>query len=451
MEPVVVIGAGAAGIMAALRAAELGAPVLLLEKTSRIGTKILISGGGKCNLAHDGPLEDVIRAFRPNEARFIRPACYRLPNHAIIQFFTDRGLAVYTRPNGRVFPVHQTAKDVVAILKSELISRGVDVRMECPVVGIEKGENAELMVRCGIGAGIGSSDPQNPTTQTHRAPGAESRATYPSRHVTLAVGGCSFPLSGTTGDGWDWAQKLGHGMVPVRAALAPMALEGKRWKPYSGVALRDCVLKARQNANEIAKWRGDLLFTHFGLSGPCALGVSREVAEGLESGPVEAEVDVLPDRTFESLSEEILEYARAHPLRRVATLLETHLPERLIDEMLRSAQIADDQAFKSLEKKARNRLIACLKGWKLGRIRESILDKGEVAAGGIPLDEVDPQTMRSLKCAGLYCCGEALDVAGPVGGYNLQSAFATGYVAGETAAKDWLSHPANVGASPLRR
>ncbi|HRK22423.1 MAG TPA: NAD(P)/FAD-dependent oxidoreductase, partial [Fimbriimonadaceae bacterium] len=185
VERVVVIGAGAAGIMASLRAAKLGASVLLLEKTPRIGTKILISGGGKCNITHDGDLEDVLRAFRPNEARFLRPACYRWTNRQVVELFTSQGLDVYTRPDGRIFPVEKTAKDVVAILAGYLARAKVDLRLECPVTGLLRDE-------AGISAVL-----------TRQGP-------IVVQAVVLAVGGSSYPNSGTTGDGWRWAAELGH-------------------------------------------------------------------------------------------------------------------------------------------------------------------------------------------------------------------------------------------------
>lgn len=417
MDPIVVIGAGAAGIFAARRAAELGAPVLLLEKTPRVGTKILISGGGKCNITHDGPLEDVLRAFRPAEARFIRPACYRWTNRQVVEFLERRGLKVYTRPDGRIFPVDRTAKDVVAILRRSLQEVGVKLRLETPVLGI-----------CADDSGTQAVQVRNETIAT--------------RHVVLAVGGSSYPNSGTTGDGWTWAATLGHRIEPIRAALAPMHLLEKRWRAYSGVALRDVVLKARQSGKEVVRWRGDVLLTHVGISGPCALGVSRDVAEALERGPVTAEVDLRPDETFESVGAALVECGRLHPSRRVASYLDELIPERLVPEMMIDAGIPEETTFSKLPQKGRNRLVECLKGWKLGGIREVDLDKGEVVAGGIALDEVDPQSMRSIRCAGLYCCGEVLDIAGPVGGYNLQAAFATGFVAGESAAKDWLASQA---------
>jgi hypothetical protein len=408
---VVVVGAGAAGIVAAWRAATLGAKVTLLEKTNRLGTKILISGGGKCNITHDGPLEEVLRAFRPNEARFIRPACYRFTNDQIVEMLTSRGLRVYTRPDGRIFPVDQTAKDVVRILRSYLDEAGVDVRLETPVTSLLTEEREVKGVQTAHGEVMADT-------------------------TVIAVGGSSYPNSGTTGDGWPWARALGHTVVKVRAALAPiyLHLEPPTPEERAGVALRDCLLKARASGKEIARWQGDLLFTHHGVSGPTVLGVSRVVAEQPPGTTVELEVDLNPARSFEELTEELRLYAQEHPRRGVASYAEDLAPARLADALLGAANVARDTIGARLDKKARNRLVATLKGWRLGQVRHVPLEKGEVVAGGVSLDEVDPHTMRSKKAQSLYVCGEVLDIAGPVGGYNLQAAFATGYVAGDSAA-----------------
>lgn len=415
---VVVVGAGAAGIIAAWRASALGAKVILLEKTNRVGTKILISGGGKCNICHDGPIEDVLRAFRPNEARFLRPSVYRWPNTRIIEMLTDRGLRVYTRPNGRIFPVNQTAKDVVAIYRRYLDEAGVDLRLETSVSGL--------------------------SIETGRVTGVQAQGVqFEADRVILAVGGSSYPNSGTTGDGWAWARNVGHTIVPIRAALAPIYLKpGMVWRPeLSGVALRDIVLKAKQEGKVIDRWRDDLLFTHHGVSGPTALAVSRICAESVRSaspqtGDGEAivlEVDLRPDDSPEAVTAWIVAFAAKNPQKTVASMLGL-VPESLRALLAESAQIDPNRPLSHFDRKSRNRLVETIKGWKLGEIRTIPLEKGECVAGGVSLEEVDPHTMRSSKCENLFLCGEMLDIAGPVGGYNLQAAFATGYVAGESAA-----------------
>ena len=405
-------------MLAAWRAATLGAPTLLIEKKGRLGTKILISGGGKCNITHDGPIEDVRKAFRPNEGRFLRPSFYRFDNRTFVRLLTERGLEVYTRPDGRIFPAGDgDAKEVVAVLERHVRDAGVTVWLDAPVVSLEVADNAV----CGVTLDGGR--------------------TVTARQVVVAVGGSSYPATGTTGDGWRWLAALGHTIVPLRAALAPLYLDPAPPAEWSGIALRDCVLKARalvdgRPGRERMRWRGDLLWTHKGLSGPTALGVSREIAEAIPAESI-AEVDVIPDEPFERLSERIVAHCHQFPRRAIDSFLETLLPNRLVRPLLLAAGV--DPAIRGayLAQRERNRLVETLKGWNLGRVRHVPLERGEVVAGGIALNEVDPKTMRSKKVRGLYLCGEALDIAGPVGGYNLQAAWSTGYVAGETAAGDW--------------
>ena len=444
MPDVVVVGAGAAGIIAAWRAAMLGARVTIVEKTNRVGTKILVSGGGKCNITHDGPIEDVLRAFRPAEARFLRPSCYRFLNTEIVDMLTSRGLKVYTRPDGRIFPIDSTAKDVVAILEGYLRDAGVEVLKESPVtgliiedgraVGIRYRRAGELLKsRPAAAEGYRAKTAKNLIRELDpvaQAEGDETRLN--ASKVILCCGGSSYPNSGTTGDGWPWMREAGHRVERLRAALAPIYLEDAPAE-LSGVSLRAALLRARQG-REIARWTGDLLFTHHGVSGPAALGISRQVVEAMDGREVSLEVDLLADLSPEQTTSQLLAYTGAHPSRRVSSYVAELAPERALPLIFQAAMVDLDVTGARLDKKSRNRLAATLKGWPLGKVRHVPLEKGEVVAGGVSLDEVDPHTMASKKIENLYLCGEILDIAGPVGGYNLQAAFATGYVAGESAA-----------------
>lgn len=416
MDDVLVVGGGAAGMFAAWRAAALGARTRLLEKNPRLGLKIHISGGGKCNITHGGDMESLRRAFEPHEARFLHAAFRRFTNEDVLDLLRRRGVTVHTRPDGRIFPDSGRAEDVVDGIASYLRAAEVRIDTNAPV--------EEVLVENGRATGVMAGG-----------------RCYPARAVIVAVGGSSYPKTGTTGDGYRWMRDLGHTLVPLRAALAPIYLaEGCR-PDYSGVAFRDCVLKARQNGKELARWRGDLLFTHHGISGPNALGVSRAVTLGMERGPVTLDVDVLPDRTAEALAAEIAEAHGNQGRRTIRTLAGEWLPDRLVPEALERAGLDPSTPLHQVPKKGRNRLVETLKRWELGKARAVPLEKGEVTAGGVALDEVDAQTMGSRKIQGLYLCGEILDLAGPVGGYNLQAAFSTGYVAGESAAHAVLGGP----------
>ena len=414
---VVVIGGGAAGMIAAITAARAGAPTLLLEKKNRLGTKILISGGGKCNVTHAGPMDDVRAKFRPNEARFLRPSFFRYTNEDFVQLLTNGGLDVYTRPDGRIFPVPPgDAKDVVRVMEAEVRGAGVTVWLDAPVGGIDTENGAVTGVTLANGDRVSCG------------------------RVVVASGGSSYPATGTTGDGWRWLSALGHTLVPLRAALAPLYLDPTPPEDWSGVALRDCVLRARRvgadnsAGKELMRWRGDMLWTHKGVSGPTALGVSREVAEHIPSDSI-VEADLLPDEPFEAVSARLLAHCRDFPRRSVADFVETVAPNRLVRPLLEAAQTDPATKGAYLAQKERTRVANTLKAWRLGRVRHVPLERGEVVAGGVALPDVDGRTMESARVRGLYICGEALDIAGPVGGYNLQAAWSTGFVAGESAAQ----------------
>ena len=405
---VIVIGGGAAGMLAARRAAEGGAKVTLLEKNDRLGMKILISGGGKCNLTHDGTMEEIRRQFRSNEGRFLKPSFYQFTNQDFLQILHERGMETYTRPDGRIFPVEPAnAKDVVAILTRYVEEVGITIRYEAAVTGLIAEGGRIQAVQVG-----------------------DKRMT--ASQVIVSTGGSSYPATGTTGDGWKWLAALGHTLVPLRAALAPLYLADAE-PEWSGVALRDTVLRARTGptGKEFMRWPGDLLFTHKGVSGPTALGVSREIAER-EAGSV-IEADLAPEKNWEELQADLRRQTLENPRKTVGSLIAPFVPSRLLEPLLASAGVSGDTRGAYLTAKALNKLVTTLKGWPLGKVRSVPLERGEVVAGGVSLDEVDPHTMESRLIRGLYLCGEVLDIAGPVGGYNLQAAWSTGWVAGEAA------------------
>jgi len=409
-ENLIIIGGGAAGMLAARRAAECGARVTLLEKNDRLGMKILISGGGKCNLTHDGPMEDVRAKFRPNEARFLKPSFYKFTNQDFLNILHDRGMETYVRPDGRVFPVEPAnAKDVAALLTGYVEESGVTIRYGASVTGLVAQEGRMRAVRVGA-------------------------ETLPASRVVVSTGGSSYPATGTTGDGWPWLSALGHSVVPLRAALAPLYL-AEAAPQWSGVALRDTVLRARPGGGgkEFMRWQGDLLFTHKGVSGPTALGVSREVAERASASSVEA--DLAPGLTWEELQTELRKQAKDNPRKTVGALAAPFVPARLLEPLLAAADVPAETRGAYLTAKALNKLVSTLKAWPLGTVRHVPLERGEVVAGGVTLNEADPATMRSKLVDGLFLCGEVLDIAGPVGGYNLQAAWSTGWVAGEAAAQ----------------
>jgi predicted Rossmann fold flavoprotein len=410
MEPIIVIGAGGAGLLAAARAAESGARVVLLERNARPGMKLLISGGGKCNITHDGTMEHVRSAFLPREARFLKPSFHTCTNREIRERLERQGVTTMVRDDERVFPASGRAKDVVDALVRPLHALGVEIRLGTKVEDI--------------------------TADTEGVSGARTSAgTISGRRIILATGGASYQKTGTTGDGFRWAAALGHTIVPIRPALAPIRIAPPLPSEWRGIAVRNGRLTVIVRGKHHASWAGDILITHEGISGPAALGVSRDAALALESGPVDVSFDFFPDRDYATLDADLLELSRSRGARTLETVLDEWLPNRMVPWLLERTGIPSDIRGFALTREHRRAIVGILKQWRIGSVASISLDRGEVSAGGISLDEVDPRTMHSRKVRGLYLCGEVLDIAGPVGGYNLQAAFSTGYVAGESAAK----------------
>jgi predicted Rossmann fold flavoprotein len=413
--PIIVIGGGAAGILAAWKAASLGAPVLLLERNRKLGIKLLISGGGKCNITHAGPMEQVRAAFVQREARFLKSALYRFSNDDIVKMIEGRGVKTYTRSNGRVFPVSGDADDVLNALTALLRGVNVDIRLNSRVRAIA----ASSGTICGV--------------SLHN-----TNKEILSGHIVLATGGASYPKTGTTGDGFVWAERLGHTIVPIRPVLAPICVTPPLPHTWQGIALRSGSLMVFADGKKLTSWEDDILFSHEGITGPAALEVSRIAAGAIRTHHVELRFDFFPGKDFQILDDELGQLVKVHRNRMIATVLESLLPNRIVPAMLSPTGVDPAKRGHGLTKEERRKIVALLKEWRLGNVSNINIERGEVTAGGVSLNEVDPKTMRSRKVSGLYVCGEVLDVAGPVGGYNLQAAFSTGYVAGESAANDWL-------------
>lgn len=407
MAGVIVVGGGAAGLVAAWRAASLGHRVTLLEANGRLGVKLRISGGGKCNLTHDGPPKALLAAFTKEQARFLRPSLHAFGNEEVRDLLRREGVATYVRDNGRVFPLDRpgSAAAVVAALESLVHRVGVEVRRGARVTGLLGGAPRIEGVRL-------------------------EQETLSGEVVVLATGGASYPETGTRGEVLDWLLRLGVPVRPWFPALAPIPLEAPR-PAWEGVALRggELRLSAGPEGRRLAAFAGDLLFTKTGLSGPAALELSQATERARRSGAAwltYASVAGPPETADEGLQAE----ARMNPRLLAATWLDRHLPERLVGPLLAEAAIPRDLRLKDLPRDTRKRLVALVTALPLGIPRAVPLARGEVAAGGVDLAAVDPHTMALRGWENLRVCGELLDLDGPVGGYNLQAAFSTGFAAG---------------------
>jgi predicted Rossmann fold flavoprotein len=437
---VAILGAGAAGLVAAAHAAECGARVVLLEKNRRAGVKILISGGTRCNLTNarglrrldvfSGPVDPaydpaqsrgiraIQQAFGSNGA-FLAPALRRLDVDATVRLFEEEGIVTKIEGNGKIFPISDRATDVLAALLRRLERSGASLRCLSPARELEPIE-----------------------AQSQRGPGFSIRlpdSTITARRVIVTVGGRSYPGCGTTGDGYAIARRFGHTIVETRPALVPLRV-GVDWvSDLKGISLADVVASVHSADDAMLQHRREaVLFAHFGLSGPAVLDVSRAVARSDDPEQLTLRLDLVPEVSRDDLDRTLQALSR-QGRRPVVSLLPDVLPRRLAECVASVAAIPVDRMGPDLSRDERRRLIAAIKGLSLP-IRGTLgFERAEVTSGGIALDEVDPRTLESRLVPGLHFAGEVLDLDGLIGGYNFQAAWSTGWLAGETAAT--MTHP----------
>jgi predicted Rossmann fold flavoprotein len=379
---IAVVGAGAAGLTAAIFAhrAAPEARIIALDGAPRIGAKILISGGGRCNVTHDVVTPDDFNGNRNAVARVLRT----FPVDETVAWFAEMGITLKREETGKLFPTTDRARTVVeALLRA---CEGVEIRTGTRVHSIEPG----FVI--------------NDVT---------------ARKVILATGGRSVPKTGSDGGGYALVRALGHTITDTFPALVPLVLEQGHWMTSLSGTSAEVELTVRSGTGKVlARHRGSMLFTHFGISGPVALDVSRH---WIASGGGTLHVNFLPGETFESLDQQLMQ-ARGNVLR-------GKLPQRLLDALVGESRLHQ------LTKEERRRIVRALVETPIPVVRDRGFDYAEVTAGGVPLSEVDLSTMHSRKCDGLYLCGEILDVDGRIGGYNFQWAWASGKLAGEHAAR----------------
>ncbi|HMF15906.1 MAG TPA: NAD(P)/FAD-dependent oxidoreductase [Gemmataceae bacterium] len=402
---VVVIGAGAAGLMAAIRAAERGRRTLLLEKNRKAGVKILMSGGTRCNITHATDNRGIVEAFGP-PGRFLHSALAALSVEDTIAFFEAEGVATKVEETGKIFPVSNKATDVLVALLKRLERSGAQLALEEPV---------SEMCR-----------------QDGRLSLTTPRRVLSAGEVILTSGGQSYPGSGTTGDGYRWAEQLGHSIITPRPALAPITVALSWVEALRGVTLTDVTVRIIDGQRTLAVRRGSLLFAHFGLSGPVVLDVSRVVSGHPRPESLILEMDLLPGMSEEELTNFLKTESAASGKKQLAGVLAVHLPRRVCETLLHLCELPVDRKAAALTREDRNRLVQCVKHLAVPITGTLGFKKAEVTAGGIALDEVDSRTMQSKLVPELWIAGEVLDLDGPIGGYNFQAAWSTGWLAGST-------------------
>ncbi|HEY1378257.1 MAG TPA: NAD(P)/FAD-dependent oxidoreductase [Gemmataceae bacterium] len=401
---IVVLGAGAAGLVAAARAAELGRRVLLLEKNRKPGVKILMSGGTRCNLTHATDNRGIVEAYGP-PGRFLHSALAALSVQDTVKLFEDEGVATKVEPTGKIFPVSNRALDVLDALLRRLHRSGATLALGEPVTELNATADGFAVVT--------------------------PLRTVAAKWVILTTGGRSYPGSGTTGDGYRIAAAFGHTIVPPRPALTPITTDAPWVAALRGVTLPDVQLRVQQDGQKLAARRGSLLFAHFGLTGPVALDVSRVVSGHPEPRALHLEIDLLPAVAEAEFDRFLQAEALASGKKQLANVLATHLPHRLAETLLTLTGQPADRKAAGLSRGDRGKLVAAAKRLRVPVTGTLGFEKAEVTAGGVSLDEVDSRTMQSKRQPDLYLAGEVLDLDGWIGGYNFQSAWSTGWLAGQ--------------------
>lgn len=410
---VVVIGGGPSGLMAAISAAEHGAETLLIDKGKKLGNKLAISGGGRCNVTNRLPQDEVIKHI-PGNGKFLYSAFSIFDNYDIIDFFENLGVKLKEEDHGRMFPVSNSAKSVVQALLNRLDALHVRVRTETPVKAIHYGEQThEIILKDGEKIGTGA--------------------------VIVAVGGKAVPHTGSTGDGYAWAKKAGHTITTLYPTEVPLLSSADfiKQKLLQGLALRDVAVSVlNEKGKAIITHQMDMLFTHFGISGPAVLRCSQYVVKELMKGrkDIGIHIDAIPDKKAHVLIDELSQMIKEQPKKAFRNLVKGIVPERYLDFLMEQASIVPDTKAANISRENVEQFVSLIKGFTFPVNGSQPIEKAFVTGGGVSVKEVVPTTMQSKLMHGLYFCGEILDIHGYTGGYNITSAMVTGRVAGMHAA-----------------
>ncbi|WP_173915796.1 NAD(P)/FAD-dependent oxidoreductase [Halobacillus sp. Marseille-Q1614] len=410
---VIVIGGGPSGLMAAIAAAEQGVKTLLIDKGKKLGTKLAISGGGRCNVTNRLPEEEVIKHI-PGNGRFLYSPFSVFNNYDIIEFVENLGVSLKEEDHGRMFPVSNKAKDVVNALLHQLDSLNVEVRTETPVEAINYGEDTHQVI-------LKSGEKLNTSS------------------VVLAVGGKAVPHTGSTGDGYSWAKQAGHTVTDLFPTEVPLLSRDPfiKKKALQGLSLRDVSVSVLNEKNKkIITHKMDMLFTHFGLSGPAILRCSQYAVKELRKGrsSVIIEIDCLPEEKEQQLIDSLQKQIKDHPRKSFRNVVKGLVPERLLDYLLELVNISSQDNAANISNQQIREFVQFIKHFQVNVYDSQPMEKAFVTGGGVSIKEIVPNTMQSKLMNGLYFCGEILDIHGYTGGYNITAAMVTGRVAGMHAA-----------------
>ncbi|AHF07295.1 NAD(P)/FAD-dependent oxidoreductase [Desulfitobacterium metallireducens] len=411
VQDVIVIGAGAAGLMAAGQAASAGAKVLLLEKKEKPGRKIAISGKGRCNLTNAENVSDFIHNY-PGNGRFLNGILREFDNVRLREFFSHYGVESKVERGGRVFPVSDDAEAVVHALLQFIDEVGVELKTNQTV--------EEILTKEGQVAGVKLTN----------------NSIIKAESIIVCTGGSSYPGTGSTGDGYRFAKELGHHLISPRASLVPLKTAEKWVSEVQGLSLRNVEASLWYSGKKQRTEFGEMLFTHFGVSGPIILTLSRWAGEALQQGEkVELHINLKPALTSEQLDLRLQRDFQKFSNKQFKNALDELLPQSLIPVIIQLSQIPPDRVIHQVTREERKHLVQILQGLKLTVLGTLPIASAIVTAGGVDVKEINPKTLASKLFPGLYWAGEVVDVDGVTGGYNLQAAFAMGYRAGRAAAE----------------
>ncbi len=406
MKKISVIGAGASGLMAAYAAGKNGNRVIVHEKNEKAGKKIYITGKGRCNVTNDttpeGFLENIVR-----NAKFMTGCAHTFSPERMMRFLEEGGLALKVERGNRVFPISDKASDVTKCLERYCVGAGVSFHYGEEVLALERNAGGGFTIR---------------TAKTQ----------YEADAVIVCTGGISYPATGSTGDGYAFADKFGLKVNKLIPALCGIVCEMSEIQSLQGLTLKNVRITAKNVQKEVGSFFGEMLFTHFGVSGPIVLSLSSLLNTTEDFSSIDLRIDFKPALDAETLDRRILRDFEKYKNKQIQNAVVDLLPKSLILPVLRQAGIAPDLPIHSCSKKVRRQLVETIKAFKLAAVSLRPIEEGIVTAGGVDVRQINPKTMECRSIPGLYFCGEVLDVDAFTGGFNLQIAFSTGFCAGNS-------------------
>ncbi len=399
----IIAGCGPSGFFCAITAAYYGLKTIILEKNNVPGKKILVSGSGQCNFTHVADISDFINRYG-EKGRFLKKALFEFTNNDLIKFFVNRGVDITVTADGKVFPKSMKAKDLVDVLICECEENNVRIICDCAVSEITKSEEGLFLFKTTCGE-------------------------YPGTNALISMGGKSYPGCGTTGDGYAVANSLGHTVVGITEGLAPVIVKDFLFSDLAGISFPEIKISLWRNNRKLKKYRGDILFTHKGLSGPGILDLSRYI----KAGDL-IKLSFIDYENEDKFREDLLNQIQANGKQPVKTIIKKYsIPRRVLDKLIEINRLSDTIASQ-LSREKRNQLVESLISYPFEVLKKGDFNTAMVTCGGINLDEINPMTMESRIVKNLYFAGEILDIDGDTGGYNIQAAVSTGVLAGKSIA-----------------